>query len=67
MAIRLKVQGMRCEHCAGAVRSALEAVPGVKAVEEVSVERGETVVRGDADLAALVAAIEAEGYQAQPA
>lgn len=66
MTIRLTVKGMSCEHCARAVRSALAAVPGVEAVEEVSVERGETVIRGDAEVAALIAAVEAEGYQAQP-
>jgi len=62
---RLKVTGMTCGHCEGAVTKALGAVPGVTRVLEVSHERGEAVVEGAADPQALVAAIEEEGYQAE--
>jgi len=63
----LTVQGMTCGHCEAAVRKALEAVPGVTAVLEVDRTANRAVVEGDADTAALVAAIKEEGYQASPA
>lgn len=61
---KLKVDGMTCGHCEAAVRRALAAVPGVVEVLEVDREQGIAVVNGDADPAALVAAVVAEGYQA---
>ena len=64
---RLKVTGMSCGHCSGAVTKALAAVPGVSRVIEVSHERGEAVVEGDAAPEALIAAVVAEGYQAEVA
>jgi copper chaperone len=63
---RLRIEGMSCEHCARAVREALSGVSGVERVEEVSLERGEALVEGSADAADLVAAIEKEGYRAEP-
>ena len=60
----LKVSGMTCGHCEAAVRRALEAVPGVNVVISVDRERGIAAVEGNADDAALIAAIKAEGYQA---
>ncbi len=63
--MRIKVRGMSCNHCAMAVRKALEATPGVERVVEVSLERGEAVVEGRPDLDAVVAAIEREGYRAE--
>lgn len=64
--IRLNVAGMSCEHCVGAVRNALTGVEGVEAVVEVSLERGEALVEGKPEIAALIAAIEEEGYSAVP-
>ncbi|XOB98331.1 CopZ family metallochaperone [Deinococcota bacterium DY0809b] len=64
--IKLKVEGMTCNHCVMAVKKALAKVGGVEEVVEVSLERGEALVRGQADTAQLVAAIEEEGYRAQP-
>jgi len=63
--IKLKVEGMTCNHCVMAVKKALAKVDGVEEVVEVSLERGEARVRGQADPAQLVAAIEEEGYRAQ--
>ena len=63
---RLRVEGMSCEHCVRAVHKALSAVAGVERVDEVSLERGEALVSGSADGAQLVAAIEKEGYRAEP-
>ena len=65
--IRLKVDGMTCDHCVRAVSKALSEVAGVTRVVEVSRERGEALVEGDADTGKLIAAIEEEGYQAEPA
>lgn len=63
--MRIKVNGMTCEHCVMAVRKALERTPGVERVIEVSLDRGEALVEGRPDPAAVVAAIEEEGYRAE--
>lgn len=63
--IRLKVSGMTCGHCENAVKKALAAVPGVERVVDVSRERHEAIVEGSAEVAALVGAIKAEGYEAE--
>lgn len=63
--ITIKIQGMTCGHCVRAVTEALRGVPGVEAVLEVSLERGEANVQGTADPSALVRAVEVEGYKAQ--
>lgn len=59
--LELKVSGMTCGHCVGAVTRAVRAVPGAG---EVKVDRvsGRVVVQGDPDDAAVRAAIRAEGY-----
>ena len=62
---RLKIDGMSCGHCSGAVTKALAAVPGVTRVVEVSHERGEAAVEGDATPEALIAAVVGEGYKAE--
>ncbi|MCS6869562.1 MAG: cation transporter [Thermus sp.] len=61
--VRLKVEGMTCNHCAMAVKKALLRTPGVERAE-VSLERGEALVEGKADPMALVRAVEEEGYRA---
>lgn len=63
--IKLQVDGMSCEHCVRAISQALAAVPGVQHVE-VSLERGEAVIEGEAEVSALIAAIVDEGYTAEP-
>jgi copper chaperone len=62
--LKLKVEGMTCNHCVMAVRKALSRVPGVERAE-VSLERGEALVEGNADPKALIQAVEAEGYRAE--
>jgi len=64
--ITLKVTGMTCGHCEAAVKKALGAVPGVERVVSVDRNKQEAVVEGAPDMAALIAAITEEGYQAQP-
>ncbi len=63
--IRLTVSGMTCGHCEKAVQQALAAVPGVERVLEVDREKQLAAVEGSADVQALVAAVAAEGYQAE--
>jgi len=61
--VKLRVEGMTCNHCAMAVKRALQRVPGVEKAE-VSLERAEALVEGQADLEALLRAVEEEGYRA---
>jgi copper chaperone len=65
--IRLKVEGMTCQHCVKAVREALSAVPGVDGVTAVSLESGEALVDGKPEAGALLAALQEEGYEARVA
>ena len=62
---KLKINGMSCEHCVRAVSGALQEVPGVEAVVEVSLDRGEALIDGSAETALLIEAVEAEGYRAE--
>ncbi|GLV47862.1 heavy metal-binding protein [Thermus sp. LT1-2-5] len=63
--LKLKVEGMTCNHCVMAVKKALMKVPGVEKAE-VSLEKGEALVEGTAEVEALVRAVEEEGYRAFP-
>ena len=63
MATTLTVEGMSCEHCEQTVAEALEGVAGVTGVS-VDREGEQATVEGDADAAALVAAVEDAGYEA---
>ena len=65
--VKLIVDGMNCGHCVKSVTEALEGVAGVDKVVEVSLEKGEALVEGSADAAALVAAIEERGFDAREA
>jgi len=64
METKLKVTGMTCMHCVGAVKRALEGVPGVEAAQ-VSLEQAQALVTGNADVAAMVAAVKEAGYSAE--
>ena len=60
----LSVEGMTCASCVGRVERALLAVPGVsQASVNLATERA--TVRGVAEVAALVAAIDKAGYDAR--
>jgi copper chaperone len=59
------VPGMHCDHCKAAVTRELEGVSGVQTLE-VDLETKLVTVGGDAlDDAALVAAIDEAGYDAE--
>jgi copper chaperone len=64
--VELKVTGMTCGHCESAVNKAVAAVPRVTRVVKVSRDEERVAVEGDADVQALIAAIEEEGYTAEP-
>ncbi|RBA62381.1 copper-binding protein [Stutzerimonas zhaodongensis] len=63
---QLQVQGMTCGACVRHVTQALNTVSGVNAVE-VDLQSGRVRVDGNADNAALIAALDDAGYPAQPA
>ena len=65
--IRLKIAGMTCGHCKQTVEDVLSKLPGVRQVREVSLERGEALIAGEPDVAAVIAALRAEGYEARVA
>jgi copper chaperone len=59
------VPGMHCDHCKAAVSRELEAVTGVERVD-VDLETKLVTVRGETlDDAALIAAIDEAGYDAE--
>lgn len=62
--VRLKIDGMTCQHCVRRVREALAEVPGVGGEVDVSLERGEATVNADIDTDVLVSAVIAAGYEA---
>jgi Cu2+-exporting ATPase len=68
--IELTVKGMTCGHCEMRVSKALGGVEGVRKAE-ASHEKGQAVVtlepKAEVDVAALVAAVESAGYEAQAA
>ena len=61
--IRLALDGLRCAGCAASVEKALRAVPGV-AQAQVNFASRSAEIRGQANVAALIAAVAAAGYQA---
>jgi len=56
------VAGMTCDHCVRSVTEEVSEVPGVTAVE-VDLAGGRLTVQGDADAAAVRAAVAEAGYQ----
>ena len=56
------VVGMTCEHCVRSVSEEVSEVPGVTAVE-VDLAGGRMTVQGDADDAAVRAAVAEAGYR----
>lgn len=65
--VDLVIEGMGCEGCVQAVRTALEKVPGVRVVQVDLAAGRATVEHERAEVAALVRAIEKAGYDARPA
>ena len=62
--IHLTIDGMTCDHC---VRAVTEALTGVEGVAEATVDldaKSATISGDGVDVAAMVAAVEEEGYEA---
>lgn len=57
-----KVEGMTCQHCAKAVKEAVEALPNVDEAT-VNLDAKTVTIKGNPDHIALKAAIEEEGYE----
>ena len=66
--VELTVRGMHCEHCEMHVSKALSNVKGVQKAE-ASHEKGQAIVTlepgAEVDVAVLVAAVDATGYEAE--
>ena len=64
MVTEIKVEGMHCPHCVMRVKKASEAVENVKSAE-VDLESGKAVITHEnADISAVVSAINALGFSA---
>ena len=64
--LRLNVAGMTCQHCVHAVRQAVSTV-APHANTSVDLAAGTADISGPADATQVIAAINAEGYQATAA
>lgn len=62
--IELDIDGMTCSHCKHAVEQALNQVPGVDWIR-VDLQHGRATVQGKVPTAALISAVENEGYRAR--
>lgn len=65
--LSLKVAGMDCEACTAAIKKSVEKVPGIlSAAIDFPGGRATVVSDGKADPAAVIRAVEAAGYKAEP-
>jgi len=65
MQTELKIKGMSCGHCVAHVTKALQEVPGVQSAD-VKLEQSSALVRHqNADLQAMLAAVDDAGYEAE--
>ncbi|QQE10684.1 heavy-metal-associated domain-containing protein [Planctomycetota bacterium] len=66
--IMIKVGGMKCEGCVGAVQERLSQVRGVRTavVDLASGEANVQIEDGVTDIGKLVEAVKAAGYEATP-
>ena len=63
--VRLRIEGMGCDGCVGAVDEALRKVPGVRQVTiDLAEGRAEVEVQAPANTEPLLAAVERAGYDA---
>ncbi len=56
------IEGMTCEHCAKAVTTLLETIPGIERVTNVDLESDKVTFDGFPQVPALVSALKEEGY-----
>ena len=60
--MKVFIEGMSCAHCQAAVKEALEAVAGISAVKEVSLQGKFAEAEGSAPAAVIREAIEEIGF-----
>ena len=58
----VKIEGMRCQHCVGSVRKALEELEGVSEVQ-VDLDKGEARYEGDVPPEKVKEAISRTGFK----
>lgn len=63
MTTKIQVSGMTCGSCVSILERALKTVPGVERAR-VDLRNETATVEGEADVNAVVAVIQDEGYQA---
>lgn len=61
--MKIKIDGMSCQHCKMAVEKALSKVPGVKSYS-VDLDQGEAQVSGNPEIQSIIDAINKIGYRA---
>ena len=59
--MKIKIEGMMCQHCVGHVTEALKNINGLSDIN-VSLDEKCATVSGNVDPAVIKAAIEEEGY-----
>ena len=57
----VKVEGMKCQHCAGSTKKALEGIDGISNAE-VDLDKGEVTFDGSADMETIKAAVSKAGF-----
>lgn len=62
--LKLKVDDMSCGHCAATVTKAAQSVAGVEKAD-IDLAKGEALITGTPDIAALIAAIDDAGFPAK--
>ena len=58
----VKIKGMRCQHCVGSTKEALEKIPGVTDVK-VDLEKGEATYQGEVERKIVKEAITKIGFE----
>lgn len=58
----VKIKGMRCQHCVGSTKQALEDIPGVSNVS-VDLDKGEASYEGDVPKETIKDAIARIGFE----
>lgn len=64
MTTHLKIEGMTCKMCVGHVRRAIERIEGVSSASVDLESTLATIEHENADIPAIVAALDEEGYKA---
>lgn len=63
--VKYQIKGMNCPHCQATVKSRIESIDGVEAVD-VNLTTGIATVEGHHSSASLISAVESAGFNASP-